>query len=334
MAPVTTTGGATASSGSNTTGGGTTTGGTTTSGGTNSSSGAGGSTTGGTSGGSTTGGTTANNQNNTGPTSPRYEQNGFVATDENAITLTNVIEMDANGVAKNFRYGGSTDFDLRFDPVNGRIQIFSEGRALDGTIDAESRTFTGSGPTFGTASPNFVRVTIGDWFYAVDGAIDQNDGRFRHDIAVVGGRQFQPPTSGAGVYDGFSQGVVELIRNNQSNSVPYYAPGSLTVRFDTKAVFGGYQFDSGRSNGMSGSFAISNAIANGPTGLNSSGGFTQAINALVTLNGFQLYSEGQITGFVAGPNGEEAAAVIGMSHDGGSYVSAITGTISGRDDSR
>lgn len=269
-----------------------------------------------------------------GPSAPSYASLGFVATEDTTINVTSVIVIDADGVTDSFRAAPATNLDIRYDPVNRSVSVFTEGRAFDGSIDGESQIFFDNGAGFGSGSPNFVRVNTGAWSYAVDGNIDQNDGAYRHDIAVAGGQRFNHGFAGTASYAGNALGTIEVFRATDSQSIPFVAEGGLTLDFSgnlngSAAIFGGYDLNPSLSNGASGSIIIADAIFEPGAGLNGTTQFHQAANAGISYQGDFIYADGSVTGLVAGPNAEEISGVMNLSHDGGTYDSSITGVIFG-----
>lgn len=273
----------------------------------------------------TTGQTSQTGGGNTGPTSPNYAANGFVATEDNAFAVLTVIEMDADGFTKSYQSGSPTDLDVRYVPGSG-VQIYSEGQAFDGTTDAESRNFNGSGKEFGGSAPNLARIQTGAWTYALDGQIDQKDGRFRHVIAIADGITYAPPVSGFGFYDGELGATLEVFENGSYTTTPIVAEGGMTVDFADSEVSGLFELDAGRSNGLTGT------IASGVGNLSPSGSFDQYGNAGITQQGRYIYTEGTIAGAIAGPNAEETYGLVSFgSTNGSSYTAALVGSFLGND---
>jgi len=253
---------------------------------------------GGTSGG-TSGGT-----GNSGAVSPDYAANGFTATENNAYTVINVIEMDTGDVVQSNRAQYPTTFNLVYDPVNGQLTVYSLGQAQDNTVDAESQTFAGF--NFGAGSPNFARVSTGDWTYMVYGMIDQNNGIYRHVFATAGGLLYDLPSTGAGVFTGLFGGVVERYDGTVSNVYPVIGDGTYTVDFQDGSSSLLITLDPARSNGVSAT--IAGVSSTGSSLVNNDyDGYANA--NLVTPTGTG-YVEGDYAGFVAGPFSEETAGTV------------------------
>lgn len=258
-----------------------------------------------------------------GPTSPNYAANGFVGTDDTAFVTVAVLEMDADGFTESYRSGTPVEFEIRYLPGSG-VSVYSEGTSFDGTVDAEGQTFTGNGTNFGFGSPNFVRVQSGVWSYATDGAIDQNDGQYRHVFALADGMTFPAPTFGFGLYDTTLGGTLEVFEQDSFSSTPLIAEGMVTILFDTNEVSALLTVDPSRSNGLTG------AIASGSGPLTADGGFSQYGNSGITLDGDYIYTEGTIAGAIAGPNAQEVYGVVNFGGiDGNDYSAILTGSFLG-----
>ena len=277
----------------------------------------------------TTTGTGGTGSGTGGTTGPDYARNGFTATQNNSFAVVTVVEKDNNsGVTRNLRFSSPEELRAVYDPARNTLTIISRGRAFDGTSDAESVSLTSSDNVNFGATPNSARVVTGRWTYAMDGRYDQDDGRFRHNLAVAGGQRFTPPTSGAAIYRGNALGTVEQFDASSSITVPFVAPGNTTVNFGTRFVTTLYDFDPSRSNGRTGRIT--------GTGTLSSDGTFSLTNAIgsVNIGGTTYFTNGTTNGFVAGPNAQEAAGIFGFTGSANGKQTSMTGAFIGADANR
>ena len=266
----------------------------------------------------------------TSPTPPNYGVNGYVATESDTQVIDVVVEMTNAGVTQNFYQGSPRDFQAVFDPSKGTVSIFLEGRAYDGTYDAESGVFNINNTS---GAPNFFRYFNGLFAYIADGQVDENDGRFRHTFAYAGGPRYTLPVSGSGAYSGELRGSIEYVGNTSGgvaySSTPYVADGNMNLDFGTRTMNGAFYLDASQSNSASGS-----VIMTGNT-FSSNATFNNAGYANVQLvDGTYISATGEFAGLVIGPNQAEVAGVVNMTGGTGTAGSSVSGSFLVQDSSR
>jgi hypothetical protein len=270
------------------------------------------------------------------PQSPNYGVNGFSVSRVSEVTsVVTVLETDPrnNDVSESYRSGTPRDLRIVYDPANGTLTLRTEALAADGTPDGESAVMTsinGSRNAFrGQGPQNEASVATGRYAWSLSARYDQDDGRFRHNLAAAGGQTFLSlPTSGEGRYDARLDGMIEQYDANSSGNFPYRARGNVNVSFGSGQVTSLFNVDPALSNGTSGNVSSTGSFTNG-------GNFRGSSEGRLVIEGRAAAVSGQFVGFVAGPNAEEVAGVKSLRSPAGSpTVTTMDGAFLGADASR